>query len=84
MATDEGQGAVENALEQLIGALDPVISAAEVRGLLETWRDVQQQWRDRPPLIVCLADYDALLEGLEEEEDAGESLRESKEVAHAC
>ena len=84
VAADEGQGAVENALEQLLGALDPVISAAEVRGLLETWRDVQQQWRDRPPLIVCLADYDALLEGLEEEEEAGESLRESKEVAHAC
>jgi len=84
VAADEGQGAVENALEQLLGGLDPVISAVEVRGLLETWRDVQQQWRDRPPLTVCLADYDALLEGMEEDEEAGEALTESKEVAHAC
>ena len=90
VAADEGQGAVENALEQLLGALAPVVSAAEVRSLLETWRDVQQQWRDRPPLTVCLTVYDALLEGLEEEEENGEAekaaeaLTESKEVAHAC
>ncbi len=88
VAADEGQTAVENALEQLLGALDPVISAAEVRSLVETWRDVQQQWRERPPLVVCLSDYDALLEGPEEEdaeaEKAAESLTESKEVSHAC
>jgi transposase len=63
VAADEGQGAVENALEQLLGAPRPHITAAEVRAMLETWRDVQRQWRERPPLEVRLEDYDALLEG---------------------
>lgn len=66
VAADEGQTAVENALEQLLGAPHPVISAAEVRAMLETWRDVQRQWRERPPLEVRLEDYDALLDGDEE------------------
>lgn len=63
LAADEGQTAVENALEQLLGAPLPVISAAEVRAMLDTWRDLQQEWRARPPLEVCLTDYDQLLTG---------------------
>jgi len=63
VAADEGQTAVENALEQLLGAPHPVINAREVRSLLDTWRDLEREWRQRPPLTVCLADYDALLDG---------------------
>ena len=68
VAADEGQTVVENALEQLLGAPRPVITAAEVRAMLATWQDLQQQWRERPPLVVRLEDYDALLGGGEEDE----------------
>jgi len=63
VAADEGQSAVENALEHLFGAMKPVITAQEVRDMLDTWRDQQQEWRERKPLVVCLSDYDALLNG---------------------
>ena len=66
VAADEGQTVVENALEHLLAAPNPVISAKEVLGMLDSWRDLQQQWRERPPLVVCLKDYDALLDGWEE------------------
>ena len=69
LAADEGLTAVENALEQLLGAPRPVISATEVRGMLDTWRDLEQEWRARPPLKVCLTDYDSLLDSEEEEEN---------------
>ena len=42
IAADEGQCAVENALEHLFGAMKPVISAAEVRDMLDTWQDQKQ------------------------------------------
>jgi hypothetical protein len=58
---------VENALEQLMGAPQPVVTAAEVRAVLGTWREVQQEWRGRPGLEVRLEDYDALLEGTQED-----------------
>ena len=70
---------VENALEHLLSAPNPVISAKEVRGMLGAWRDLQQQWRERPPLVVCLKDYDALLDGWEESEQQEQS--QPKEVA---
>ncbi len=80
VAAEEGQTAVENALEQLLGAPRPSISASELRAVLESWRDEQRQWRERPPLIPCLTDYDALLD-----EPAGEEHDElaliGKEVA---
>ena len=63
VAADEGQSAVENALEHLFAAMKPVITAQEVRDLLDTWRDQQREWRERKPLVVCLSDYDALLGG---------------------
>jgi transposase len=63
VAADEGQTAVENALEHLFAVPRPVISAAEVRGMLDTWRDQKREWREREPLKVCLSDYDALLDG---------------------
>jgi transposase len=87
-AADEGQSVVENALEHLLGAPRPVINAAEVRGLIETWRDMQREWRQRPPLEVSLAAYDALLEG-EDAASGGQSLEPAapnpahKEAAHA-
>ena len=63
VAADEGQTAVENALEHLFGEPQPVITAAEVRDMLDTWKDQQREWRERAPLEVCLSDYDALLDG---------------------
>lgn len=79
VAADEGQTVVENALEHLLAAPHPVISAKEVLGMIDTWRDLQRQWRERPPLEVCLKDYDALLDG--REEDGPEEPCEPKEVA---
>lgn len=63
IAADEGQTSVENALEYLFAAPSPVISAAEVRGMLDTWQDQKREWREREPLKICLSDYDALLDG---------------------
>lgn len=77
LAADEGQTAVENALEQLLATPRGVISAKEVRGMLDTWRDLEREWRERPPLEVSLSDYDSLLDGGEENEewvDAVETL----------
>jgi len=79
VAADAGQTAVENALEHLLSAPKPVVSAKEVLAMLDTWRDLQRQWRERPPLEVCLKDYDALLDGWEE--DGPEDPSGSKEVA---
>ena len=79
VAADEGLTPVENALEHLLAAPNPVISAKEVLGMLDTWQDLQRQWRERPPLEVCLKAYDALLDGWEE---AGqEEQSHPKEVA---
>lgn len=66
LAQDEGVTAVENALEQLLAAPRGVISAKEVKGFLDTWRDQEKAWRERPPLEVSLSDYDALLDGGDE------------------
>ena len=79
VAADEGQTVVENALEQLFSAPHPVISAKEVLAMIHTWRDLQQQWRERPPLVVCLKAYDALLDGWEE--GGPDELTQQKEVA---
>jgi hypothetical protein len=50
--------------------------------MLATWRDLQQEWRDRPPLEVRLSDYDALLTGPEEApEEAPEAAAQDQEVA---
>ena len=68
LAAGEGQTVVENALEHLLSAPRPVITAREVKGMLDTWRDLEREWRERPPLEVCLSDYDALLAGGEEDE----------------
>ena len=79
VAADEGVTAVDNALESLFGAPRPVINAEEVRAMLDTWRELEHEWRARPPLEVCLAAYDDLLEGWEELESTG-----TKEVCHEC
>jgi hypothetical protein len=73
LAADEGQTAVENALEQLLLAPRPVISAKEVRSMLDTWRDQEREWRERAPLEVSLEDYDSLLSGWEERGDPAQA-----------
>ena len=69
LAADEGVTAVENALEQLLATPRGVISAKEVRGMLDTWRGLEREWRERLPLEVSLSDYDALLDGGEDNEE---------------
>jgi hypothetical protein len=59
---------VGNALEHLLAAPRPVIPAGEVRRVLDTWQDIQWQWRERAPLEVRLKDCDALLDGGPEEQ----------------
>jgi len=66
LAADEGQTAVESALEQLLLAPRPVITVKEIKAMLDTWRDLEREWRERPPLEVRLEDYDSLLDGGEE------------------
>ena len=68
MAADEGVTAVENALEQLLATPRGEISAKEVMGFLDTWRELKQEWRERNALEVDLSDYDALLDGGEEDD----------------
>jgi hypothetical protein len=63
VAADEGQAVVENALEHLLAVPRGVVSASEVREILDAWRDQKREWREREPLKVCLSDYDALLVG---------------------
>jgi hypothetical protein len=95
LAAEEGQTAVENALEHLLGSPRPVVSAAEARAVLDTWNDMRREWRQRPPLEVDFAAYDALLEGADAAEDANgitertssrqaaAALTASAEVTHA-
>jgi len=66
LAADEGQTAVENALEQLLADPRGVVSAKDVREVLDAWRDQEREWRERPPLLVSLSVYDSLLDGGEE------------------
>jgi transposase len=68
LAADEGQTAVENALEQLLATPRGVVSSKEVRGMLDTWRDLEREWRERPGLEADLSDYDALLDSGEEDD----------------
>ncbi len=63
LAADEGVTAVENALEQLLAAPRGVVSAKDAREVLDAWRDLEREWRERPPLPVSLSVYDALLDG---------------------
>jgi transposase len=82
VAAEEGMTAVENALEQLLGAPHPDVSAAEVRVMLATWQEQQKEWRTRPPLEVNLADYDALLGGVEDAQE--DQFEPQKEVTLEC
>ncbi len=77
VAADQGQTAVENALEQLLGATRPEVSADRVREMLETWRDLQREWRERPAMAVDLRSYDDLLDG--GEPDRGDVAENSNE-----
>lgn len=68
LAADEGMTTVENALEQLLATPRGVVSAKDAREVLDTWRDLEREWRERPPLSVSLSVYDSLLDGGEENE----------------
>lgn len=80
VAADEGPTAVENALEQLLSAPRAKVSANEVRKVLETWQDLQREWRERPAMEVDLGSYDDLLNGGELDE-AGLAGITNKEAA---
>ena len=45
--------------------------------MLDTWREVQREWREHPPLEVHLEQYDALLDGAEEEESEQPNSQEA-------
>ena len=83
LAADEGQAAVENALEHLLGAPHPVVNAAEARAVLDTWRDMQREWRQRPPLEADLAAYDALLDGFDDDKEAYDGITHQTSGLHA-
>lgn len=86
LAANEGQTAVENALEQLLANHRAEISAKEVRAMLDTWRDLKAEWRSRPPLDVDLAGYDHLIDGADDliggEEGWTLETSATQEVAH--
>jgi transposase len=86
VAADEGQTAVENALETILGDPRPMVNASEVRAMLATWRDMEEEWRQRAPLDVSLTVYDALLESSESSDAQALELAttQNEEVAHAC
>ena len=72
VAALEGVTAVENALENLLAQPRSVISAEEVKAMLEAWRDEELRWRQAPPPEVTLEQYDALL---------GQDVEDELEVA---
>ena len=80
VAADEGVTAVENALEQLLATPRGVISAKEVMGFLDTWRELEREWRERPPLEVSLSAYDALLDGGEENDEWVDAVKTTQWV----
>ena len=63
---------MENALEQLLADPRGAISAKDVRGVLDAWQALKEEWRSRAPLEVRLEDYDALLGDFEEAEEESE------------
>jgi hypothetical protein len=81
LAADEGQTAVENALEHLLSDPRPTVGAAQVREMLDTWNELRSEWRQRPPLEISLADYDALLqEQAEYQEEAAQEEAAQEEA----
>lgn len=63
LAADEGLGAVENIVEQLLLAPKPAVNAAEVTALLRTYEDEAMAFRERKAMPVSLHVYDGLLGG---------------------
>ena len=66
LAANEGVAAVENVVEELLSAPKAVVSAQEVKAVLETYREECMKFRSRQPLAVSLEDYDGLLQGEEQ------------------
>lgn len=62
LAIDQGETAVENALEQLLADHRSTITAHAARAILQAWTEIKAEWRSRQPLEVDLTDYDQLLE----------------------
>lgn len=82
LAADEGVTAVENALEQLLADPRGMVCAKEVKGVLDAWQDIKEEWRNRAPLEVRLEDYDRLLDGFEESEESEEDLEKTSKAAN--
>lgn len=61
VAAQEGTSAVENVLEELMAQPRGILNAAEIKAMLESYRDDALRWRDRGPLEASLVDYDTLL-----------------------
>jgi transposase len=81
LAADLGVTAVENALESLLAQVHPEISTATVRELLETWQDLEREFRERPPLEVDLGSYDDLLESEPSDQSQTQTPTPEKEEA---
>lgn len=82
LAADEGVTAVENALEQLLADPRGMVCAKEVKGVLDAWQDIKEEWRNRAPLEVRLEDYDKLLDGFEESEESEEGFEKMSKAAN--
>jgi len=66
LASNEGLGAVENVVEELLSAPKGVVNGQEVKALLEAYRLESMEFRSRQALEVSLSEYDGLLQGEEE------------------
>lgn len=80
VASDQGVTVVENALESLLASAHPELSANTVIELLETWQDLEREFRERPPLEVDLGSYDQLLASPLAGHDPTQALTPPKEV----
>ena len=56
LAADVGSTAVETALEHLLGTARASVNAAEVKALIDDCPPLKQEWRQRGPLPVNLAE----------------------------
>lgn len=80
LAAGEGVTVVENALESLLASAHPEVSTTTVSELLETWQDLEREFRQRPPLQVDLGSYDHLLEATPDGHDPPQPVPPTKEV----
>lgn len=80
LAADQGVTVVENALDSLLAQTSPQITTDTIRDLLETWQDLESEFRERPPLEVDLGSYDHLLAATPGDQDQSKPVTPTKEV----